>query len=350
MSLTILSSHKKVPPIPPSRRPNPIRQNVLPPFDESFPPDRIVHTVLPPEFIRPTKYDRLFHMGDFGGLCIPEDPPYVDGANTTPINMMMSFFLPYYKQFGMKWIDLYLKTAAEHDYSHIHLDRFNWEKAGFSNNDILDFFNYLISWGFYVSYWATGSQDNRPNWDIVGPMCEPLVRSILNSSLLTERLIILPGEELNNGVPPGDLGLDSILDGFTKLCNPSSLPLYFHFTGNVRAWWNDQNQTESGWAQMWAPKMQGQYWQGDFDNPAGVMGGHFWDSRNFWANIKSNFDVIAFELLAEGQLYGRFTEDYGCLRGYEMLCCTIAEGSPAKQVMGFGNGGRMPDGSSIRIS
>jgi len=47
--------------------------------------------------------------------------------------------------------------------------------------------------------------------------------------------------------------------------------------------------------------------------------------------------------LADGRLP---SEEMGCLRGYEMICCTRV-GDSIRAVAGYGNGGRRPDGSVL---
>jgi len=58
--------------------------------------------------------------------------------------------------------------------------------------------------------------------------------------------------------------------------------------------------------------------------------------------LPADFDVVAWETIAQEQFLNRADEDRGDLVGFETLC---TPGPMA--VQGFGNGARMPDGNAI---
>lgn len=326
----------------------------MPPFDADDPGGR-VHTTPPSDLVIPKGYTRNFWRGDIGGVILAKTPPFVDGANTTPPEMTMSFLLPKYKQFGIQWIDEFLTAHAKRDYSHFHLDRWQWDVAGFSMNDVAAMIDYLISWGFFPSMWLCGSNDDRSNgWPQLKSIIEPVLRMLTAKSSRCEKSIVLVGEELNNGCVPGRMvnGLDWIIEGVCAIANPAGIPVWNHFTSNYPAWPppppdGDIDRACAEWWSQWIGKIEGICWQSDPKSPAGLMGAKMWDTRRLLARADPRFLTVAFELRAEEQLFGRCTEEQGCLTGLELLYCDN-DGLPGHpEVAGFGNGGRYSDGTSI---
>lgn len=325
-----------------------MRQRPLPPFDADDPGGR-VHTTPPPDLVIPVSYARNFWRGDLGGVMLPTAPPFVTGANTTPPEMTMSFLLPLYRRFGLRVIDTFLTAHAERSYSHFHLDRWLWDAAGFSLQDAADLIDYLIAWGFYPSLWLCGSlDDRRGGWPLLQPIVEPVLRMLTATSARAEKAIVLVGEELNNGCPPGADGVDSIIRGVCAWTTPAGVPTWLHFTSNYADYPVNPRTDASAvvWWQQWIGLVQGLCWQADPSAPAGLMGAKLWDARRILARADPSFLTVAFELRATEQLYGRCTEEQGCLTGLELLYCDN-DGLGYPEVAGFGNGARYPDGSAI---
>jgi len=61
-------------------------------------------------------------------------------------------------------------------------------------------------------------------------------------------------------------------------------------------------------------------------------------------NAHADQDVVAFELSATEQLYGRCTEEEGCRHGWEHICPPTNQ---YKAIAGFCNGARYPDGTPL---
>lgn len=333
---------------PSSTRPVPVRQKPLPPFEASD-DQGLVHTTQPPDLVIPSWPDRHFWRGDIGGVTLKETPPFVPGANTTPPEMTMSFLLPWYSR---EWQDKILTAHAERGYTHFHLDLWNARKAGYTPEAFADLVDYVRSWGFFVSCWLTSNQDDRSQgWASVSWIIAPYLSVILDRPK-PETFISMPGQELNNGCPPGPNGADSIISHVCAMANPVDSPVWLHFTEyypgypeNVPPAQADMAMVQ--WIARWRGRVRGLAWQGDSGGSAGLMGAKLWDARRFWA--RAGFTdypcVSAFELMASFQLYGKATEEYGCLRGLEMVYCT-SDGS-APPVAGFGNGARLPNGDPL---
>lgn len=263
----------------------------------------------------------------------------------------MSFLLPKYVQFGTKVVDTFLTAHAERTYSHFHLDLSQADAAGLTDKQFADLIKYVQTWGFSTSCWLSGSTvDRSRGWASVGPRITTFLDEML-SRPNPEKFIALPGEELNNGCPPGPDGVDSIIANVCARCNPLDVPVWLHFTANYPGYPmnppdGDIDKACAVWWQQWVGKVKGICWQGDNTHPAGLMGAKMWDTRRILARADLSFLTVAFELLASSQLYGRATEEDGCLRGLEMLYCgNDGLGYPA--VAGFGNGGRLPDGTAL---
>lgn len=333
-----------------SNRPQPIQQLPLPSWDIMLNPDPggNVWTTPPPEWKPTVKYDKKWWRGDIGGVMISPAPPFVPGANTTPPEMTMSFLLPWYVQFGTKWIDQFLINHAQRNYSHFLLDRYNCDASGIGVQGTLELIDIVQSWGFYTPMWMTGSTDGGSRATLQGyqQLVDPYMNKIINSSSRVDKFICLPGEELNNGIPPGSPGLDDILNYECNRCNAINLDIYFHFTENVRTW-QPNNMSDVTWAQQWMNRMTGQMWQGNPDNitntpkTLGTMQAQFWDSRGFWQSLNPNFIMVAGEYAASAELDGNCSEELACLFG---LGLQFPPSPLGVGVNGFCNGARYQNG------
>ena len=331
-------------------RPQPVAQKILPPWSIMLNPDPggNVWTTPPPEWSPTAKYNKRFWRGDIGGVMLPIAPPYVPGCNTTPPEMTMSFLLPWYMQFGSKWIDAFLTAHAQRNYSHFLLDRYNCDASGVGVTGAIQLIDIIQSWGFYTPMWMTGSTDGSTRASLSGyqGLVDPYMQAIMKSSKRMDGMIVLPGEELNNGIPPGSPGLDDILNYECNRCNGAEIDIYFHFTENYRTWYPN-GTNEVTWAQQWMNRMTGQMWQGDPSNitastpTLGRMQAQFWDTRGFWQSLNSNFVIVAGEYAASPELVGQCSEELGCLFG---LGLQYPPSPLGVGVAGFCNGARYQTG------
>ncbi len=309
-----------------------------------------MHRTPPPDLVIPPGYTRTFWRGDLGGVMLPTAPPWVPGCNTTPPEMTMSFLLPKYQQFGVKQIDAFLTAHAERNYSHFHLDRSQADDAGLSDTQFVDLIAYVQSWGFFTSCWLSGSRDDRSRgWASIGPRITTFLDVLeARGQRVLDRFIALPGEELNNGCPPGPAGADAIIRGVCARTTPVGVPTWLHLTSNYADYPPNPRTDASAvvWWQQWIGQLQGLCWQADPNAPAGLMGAKLWDARRILGRADPAFLTVAFELRAEAQLYGRCTEEQGCLTGLELLYCDN-DGLGYPEVAGFGNGARSPEGRGI---
>jgi hypothetical protein len=222
----------------------------------------------------------------------------------------MSFLLHLYDRV---WQDKILAAHAERGYTHFHL-------SVDSSNDL---FAYVQSLGFWTSYWDINAN------------------KLLSLGNLAEKSIIIIGNEVNSKMSPEVLL--GVITNISKTAHAVGAKVGIHFTSNIPSW-QPNSWTPFEWWNSLNGKIDFLCWQGNQDDSAGKMGASLWDAR---VRVANNARVVAFELLATNQLFGKATEEYGCLRGYEMLCCTRTLGSNIAAVSGFGNGARYPDGSVI---
>jgi hypothetical protein len=331
-----------------NNRPTPLpHAAIAPPFDPS---DQYgeVHTVLPPEQIIPINYNIDWWRGDFNGVMLPFAPPYVPGANTTPPNMVMSFFAPYYTSPYMQnsyWLDMLLTAHAQRNYSHFHLDKPTAYAAGMNDNQLADLVQYIQSWGFYVSMWLMGTTQGAHDWNSgAQQLIEPFLNTIVSRGAATcENFIPVLGEEMNSYTGAGDDGINGIIDNSCAITNPNGMPTYLHFTQNYPAWPND-GQNDVDWWNSFGSKLKGLLAQLQSTASAGLQGSKMWDMRT---HVGDQHLVVGFEIMASEQLYSRCTEEYGNLRSWEIICGTRVPGTNYPAVSGFGNGCRYPWGGYI---
>lgn len=123
-----------------------------------------------------------------------------------------------------------------------------------------------------------------------------------------------------------------------------SLPLYVHFSTYHTAWQFDGEPRAAFWARN-VGKLTGLLYQANPTDPCGLMQAHFGDALSTASGLKG-FKLVAWELVAQQQFFGRVSEDQANARGWEVL------NTPGGVVgiTGFGNGARRPDGSPLLLN
>jgi hypothetical protein len=334
---------------PINNRPNAIKHRAIaPPFD---PNDEYgeVHITLPPEQIIPPHFtDSLFLRADFNGVTLDlnrwsaQSLPFLKGANSTPLAMLMTPMLPLYPKY---WQDACLTEHAERGYDDFVIAPEVWNaqenNQSFSIQQIIDWCKYVKSWGFRTVIWRG---DPIPTPDT-------MLKSLCDAGVVD---FYINGEEVDSKMTSEQFdsslqNLDSYLGG--------KIPIGVHFTAD-----GDRHMgypigfPRDTFLTSWAPYdgrvhlMQ----QLDVDASAGLQGASMYYARlrvNCGAGDGAgpgapNSRVIAFEIMATAQLYGRCTEEYGCLRSWELLCGTRDQ-SCARSVSGSCNGIRYPNGDSL---
>ncbi len=311
-------------------------QKTLPLFDQDD-SGGIVHTVPPPELFIPSYPDNMFMRADFNGVTIDVNrwgiPPMLRGANSTPINMLMSPMMILYDR---PWQDAHLTENAERYYTHYVISYWNAVVNGFdiTPQNFVDWAKYVQSWGFKVVYWASNPIVNDPflialvdnnviDWSIPGEEVDSKVTSEQYEVVLDNTLSIVA-----NGVPVGAHFTANYPEGFPR---DTHLTNWDKYDGRVHLCWQANPKESAGTqgARLYYARQRVNL---------GLIGGN--------GNVALNSRVYAFETMAEEQLYGRCDEEYCCLRSLELLYTTRLDNRIAA-MSGFGNGCRLRDGNKI---
>lgn len=317
-------------------------QPPLPPFDAS---DSFgdVHTVLPPESTIGTDLEAI--KADFNGVTIAAKwgtPPFLVGANSTPLTMLMTPMAPLYPTHFQDAI--FTEHASRYTHFIVAPDGWNHAENGFAftPQTYVSWCQRVRSWGFRVVHWQ-----GDPNPD------HPCLLAALSAGVLSD---IIFGEEVD-----GKITSEQYDAALRVLVNRTPLPIFAHFTPNypegfprdtfLTNWADFDGRVHLAW-------QAGAYGGGPTGHPptdsAGKMSAMLYYARRRVALGEVGGDgrqalrskVIAFETMASDQLYGHCDEAYGNLRTWELLCATRNDDRiPA--VAGFGNGARYPDGSPI---
>ncbi len=343
-SLTVYCVGKWPTPIPPSwvelpplnLRPSPIPHAPLPPWDQNDPQYGEVHTVQPPELIIPAGVDNLFMRADFNGVTLDANrwgghPPMLKGANSTPVDMLMTPMLSLYPRV---WQDACLTEHAERGYSHFIISTWNDAVNGVTITPAMlaDWARYVQSWGFKVVYWN-------------GPLTlnDPKLQALVDANAIDW---CIPGEETDTHATAEQL--EAVLDNVLAI-TANGIPIGAHFTANYPEGF-PRDTMLTNWS-----KYDGKVhlcWQADQTQSAGHQAAMLYYARlrvslgqiGGDGTPAPNSRIVAFETMASAQLQGACTEEYGNLRTLELLYETRTDARVRPMDGGFGNGCRQKNG------
>lgn len=315
--------------------------------------------MLPPEQVIPDHFtDPLFMRADFNGVTLDlnrwgSDLPFLVGANSTPLAMLMT---PMAILYPRKWQDAILTEHAERGYDDFVFAPGGWNMAanGFTPTpaNILAWAQYVKSWGFRNVLWYP----DRPPADLAQ---DPFVTALLDAGVLD---FYIHGKEVDSFMTSQDFEAslqkaDAYIGG--------RIPIGVHFTGDAdRSMGYPLDFPRETFLNDWSPydgrvhlcqQLIGLETDGSTLTLAGLQGAAMYYAR-LHVNCgigdaakgpgAPNSRVIAFETMATAQLYGKCDEARGCLRSWELLCGT-RDNPTARPVNGSGNGLRRPDGSAV---
>ncbi len=317
------------------RRPAPRAHAPLPPWDPNDGGGE-VHTVQPPELVIPAHFaDPLFLRADFCGVTLDSarwggDPPMLLGANSTPVPMLMTPMLILYPR---TWQDACLTEHAERGYDDFIIVGGGWNLTvnGFNPTPaaIVDWAQYIQSWGFRVVYWG----------DCV--LNDPFVQALVDAHAVN---YVIPGEEVDGKLTREQF--DAVLQSTLSIVS-NGIPVGAHFTSNYPSGF-PRDTFLTNWSDY-----DGRVhllWQTNPGESAGTQAARLYYARQR-VNLglvggngqpAPNSRVCAFETSATEELYGRMDEAYGNLRSLELLYAT-RDDDRILPVSGFGNGCREHD-------
>ena len=308
-----------------------------------LPPEQVI----PPHFSDPTWMRADFtgvnlNLDRWGGLQKFKDA-FLVGANTTPITMIMTPMCIMQK----RWLqDATLTEHAERGYDDFVIAPGGWgmPENGFTPTpaNMLAWCRYVKSWGFRVVLWQ-----GDPTLGI-----DPILQTLLDAGVVS---FYIHGEEVDSKMTSEAYEaslqqIDAHIGG--------RLPIGVHFTANgERHMGYPIGFPRDTFLSDWSP-YDGRVHlclQLDVEANAGLQGASMYYARQH-VNCgigdaargpgAPNSRVIAFETMATAQLYGRCTEEYGCLRGWELICGTRRDPG-ARPVSGSANGLRYPNGTVV---
>lgn len=340
-----------------SQRPSPTpHAPIAPPFDPSD-SSGDVHTTLPPEQVIPDHFaDPTWLRADFNGVTLdldrwnpnaPQPLPFLRGANSTPLAMLMTPMLIAYPRY---WQDACLTEHAERGYDDfiVECDGDGWNLAAngvdTSPAAILAWVRYLRSWGFRPVLW----RGNPPFGSPIDPMFDTLVQAGVLS-------FYIHGEEVDRKLsgPAYEASVQAV-DAYLG----GRIPFAAHFTADGdRHMGYPIGAPRDDFLRNWS-LYDGRLHlceQLDVTASAGLQGASMYYARQ---HVNAGLGdaalgpgaphsrVIAFETMASAQFQGACTEGTGNLRDWELLCGTRTD-PRVRPVSGFGNGARSPDGRPI---
>jgi hypothetical protein len=314
------------------------------PFDPSD-SGGIVHTVLPPEQVIPPHFtDPTWLRGDFSGVTLDTsrwggNPPFLNGANSTPLAMLMTPMLPLYPR---KWQDACLTEHAERGYDDFTVATDIWNAAengqAFSDDQKFAWCQYVHStWGFRIVLWRA----------IQSP--DALLDRLLSAGLVS---FLIHGEEVDGKMTSQQY--EASLQEMDRYIG-GRIPIGVHFTADgARHMGYPIGFPRDTFLNDWSPYNGRVHLcqQLDVDASAGLQG-----ASMYYARLHVNCGVgdaahgpgapdsrvIAFETSATAQLYGRMSEVDGVRRSWELICGT-RDNPRCRPVSGSDNGLWLPNG------
>lgn len=327
----------------------PTQHAPLPPFDHDDQYGQ-VHTVLPPEQVIPPRFtDPTWMRADFNGVTLDlnrwsaQALPFLAGANSTPLAMLMTPMLILYPRY---WQDACLTEHAERGYDDFIIAPGGWNmpENGFDPTPpkILEWARYVQSWGFRIVLWQ------------VNPFAglDAMFHTLVDAGVVS---FFIHGKEVDSVMSKEQYEaslqqMDAYIGG--------RIPIGVHFTADAdRQMGYPIGFPRDTFLNSWAP-YDGRVHlcqQMSVDASAGKQGASMYYARLHincgigdaaQGPAAPNSRIIAFETMATAQLYGHCTEEYGCLRNWELLCGTRHHDC-ARPVSGYGNGGRRLNGAAL---
>lgn len=309
----------------------------------------LVHTTLPPEQVIPPRFtDPLWLRGDFNGVTLDltrwtaEELPFLVGANSTPLAMLMTPMLPLYSRY---WQNACLTEHAERGYDDFCISHEPWnqEENGrvFSAAEMVAWCRYVKSWGFRTVLWHGGRPPETPN---------AYIHTLFDSGVVD---FWIHGKEVNSQMSSEDFDASlAAMDAYVG----GRVPIGAHFSPD-----NGRNmgypQSAPPYLTNWSP-YDGRVHLMQQVHPyasAGLQGASMYYGRKR-VNLgvhggdggegpgAPNSRVIAFETSALAQLYGDLSETDGCRRAWELVCGPRND-PRVRPVSGSMNGLRQPNGS-----
>ena len=290
----------------------------------------------------------MIELVDSHGTPLPV--PFVDGGNTTPQNSVMSWFLPKYTR---PWQDLIITGHCQRSYSHIHLDVFTALAIGWTYAQFIALVQYLISYGFFVSFWGQGpgTPGGWQSWADAQPNLQPLLDALTAAGPATSERCILLFTKEEDTYASGQALLE-IAQHVMPQAKDLGLACYHHFTGRMRSWQLPGETPQQFWAEQIGIGVTGLCYQAlcvtpgfSFQDPAGIvpagtMMAELWDATS--VVCPAGGDNVFFEGCATNKLYGTRNERDGNRLGLEAV-----EALGQWGVSGYGDGGCQLDGSPL---
>lgn len=307
-----------------------------------------------------------FYRGNFCGLRVP-GVPAVPGSNADNPECVMACLLDNYAPADQK---RYLKQYAEAGYTHLQRSIGHSLFFGHSLNDHIELSKRARGdYGLFADEWFLGVieiQEREQDASYWKPLMDPTIEAMLRAGVIDTACV---GWQLDQFMQnaPGNATISLI--AYIADALPPSVPLYTHWVNEALAWWKTGgdvwtdrhgsiNITDRfSWWKAMGPYLTGGHHQGNTtmartdpklyqdkmkDTLNSFTDGRMGRSRR--SGVEQDFKLVVFECTGQDQFNGVCSEDEGDLVGY-LLTCT--NGDSGGVMSGYGNGGRMPDGSAL---
>ena len=284
--------------------------------------------------------------GNAWSVTISGLPP-VPGASATHPERLLTWFLD---RWPRDWQDRILADYAKRGYTHFAL---SWPDSRDGNHQSVDEFvataMRVKAAGLFVVVFF-GSKDFDPADDSVDgwpTRADAAIDALLQARTLDAGVVCWECDAFNRQ----QVRLQGIIDHFATRLGSAGIPLYIHFQAGRISLRPDSSASAAFWRAN-VGKLTGVLYQARSEWSAEVLQARLSDVQNRFAGHEGYpsdsgfghpFDVVAWELLGSRQFDHAHPDEHDAdARGYEAVC---APG--AIPVMGFGNGGRRPDGKPL---